>query len=221
MSRRTLNSTPTQLTDDPEFDRYVSWSPDGERLIFTSDRGGKYELWAIRPDGSGLQVLTRTKGDPGWRPYLSPRAQAQGIAIYDASGPPPWERFELLPPPATPPGSGFSAASWSPDGERLAGSIYRGNEPRRAAVLDLATKNYRLFDPPSRPVGWYPDGRRLLIDYRHALAVLDLVSWKASPEPNSREVRGLVSASRDLRTIVTLADDQQADIWLAEELPLP
>jgi hypothetical protein len=147
--------------------------------------------------------------------------QAQGIAIYDASGPPPWEHFEHFPPPATPLGANFSGTSWSPDGERLAGYAYRGNEPRQAAVLDLASKSYRLFDPPSRPVGWYPDGRRLLIDYRHALAVLDLASWKTSPVPHSPELRGLVSASRDLRTIVTLVDDQQADIWLAEELPSP
>jgi dipeptidyl aminopeptidase/acylaminoacyl peptidase len=223
----TEGGTPTQLTDDPEFDRYASWAPDGERIVFNSNRGKKYEIWGIRPDGSGLQALTRTKEDPGWRPFLSPRAdrlvvtRPHGLAIFDASGPLPWERFERIPPPAGAPGTNFSVASWSPLGDLLAGSVYRGNEPRRVAVLDLAAKSYRFFDPPSRPVGWFPDGRRLLIHYRHQLAVLDLASWEASPVPNSPELRGQLSASPDLRTIITLEDDQQADIWLAEELPLP
>jgi Tol biopolymer transport system component len=156
---------------------------------------------------------------------FSPRAdrlvtsQADGITVFDARGPIPWGRFERIPPPATPPGSNFTSTIWSPSGDRLTGYAYRGNEPRRVAVLDLASKSYRLFDPPSRPVGWYPDGRRILIDYRHALAVLDLASGKASLVPNSPELHGPVSASRDLRTIVTLGQDQQADIWLAEEMP--
>jgi serine/threonine protein kinase len=219
--------TPTQVTDDREFDRYPSWVPDGERILFESDRGKKYEMWGIRPDGSGLRMLTRTKVDPGWFPALSPRAdrlvvsQAHGIAIYDASGPPPWERFESLPPPATSPGANFSGAIWSPNGDRLAGYVYRGNEPRQAAVLDLASKSYRLFEPTSRSVGWYPDGRRLLIVWQRQLAVLELATWSASPVPGSPELRGRVSASRDLRTIVTLEDDPQADIWLAEEMPPP
>jgi hypothetical protein len=70
--------TPTQVTDDPEFDRYVSRAPDGRSLVFRSYRGGKYEVYRSRID-------------------------------------------------------------WSPGGDRLAGSSYRGNAPRRAGVLDLAT----------------------------------------------------------------------------------
>ncbi|HVS14945.1 MAG TPA: protein kinase [Thermoanaerobaculia bacterium] len=217
--------TPTQLTDDPEFDRFASWAPGGEEIVFDSDRGEGYQQWGIRPDGSGLRALTRTTEDPGWSPVLSPRADRlvatlpQGIIIFDASGPAPWQRFERIPPPVAVPGANFSAAAWSPLGDKLAGSVYGANEPRRVAVLDLETKSYRLFDPPSRPVGWYPDGRRLLVDYRGELAILDLATWTASPVTNSPELRGRVSASRDLRTIVTLEDDQQADVWLAEELP--
>ncbi|PYQ60626.1 MAG: hypothetical protein DMF58_07575, partial [Acidobacteria bacterium] len=39
-----------QLTDDPERDRVPSWSPDGKRIYFYSDRGGRYETWCIRSD---------------------------------------------------------------------------------------------------------------------------------------------------------------------------
>ncbi|HVR28961.1 MAG TPA: protein kinase [Thermoanaerobaculia bacterium] len=219
--------TPTQLTDDPEFDRYVSWTPDGQRILFSSFRGERYEQYWIRPDGSGFQAVTETEVDPGWSPVLSPRADrmvvstANGVAIFDTSGPPPWKTFEPTTPPEGAPGTNFSGSIWSPQGDRLAGHVYRGREPGRAAVLDLATGSYRIFEPTSRSVGWFPDGRRVLILWQGRLAVLDLGTWRATPVPGSPELRGRVTASRDLRTLVSLEDDSQADIWLAEELPTP
>ena len=61
-----------KLTDDPDRDRGPSWSPDGKRIAFYSNRdAGKYEIWLINPDGSGLTQLTRTSGR-GWFPWWSP-----------------------------------------------------------------------------------------------------------------------------------------------------
>ena len=155
--------TPVQLTDDPEFDRYVSWSPDGKRPLFESLRNGRYETWAIHPDGSGLEPLTRTtREESGWVPLLSPAGDrlatslADGIAVFDARQALPWEHPQRFPPPPGPPGTNFGALAWSPDGRRLAGYVYRGNDPPRAAVLDLGTKEYRLFDPPSRTAAGIP-----------------------------------------------------------------
>ncbi|MCM2317571.1 MAG: protein kinase, partial [Thermoanaerobaculia bacterium] len=224
----TAGGTPTQLTDDPEFDRYVSWSPDGRHIVFSSFRGVKYEHYWIRPDGSGFQALTEfPPAGLGWNPLFSPRAErmlvstSSGVAIIDTSGPPPWTRFEQTAPPEGPPGTNFSGAIWSPEGNRLAGFAYRGREPRRAAVLDLSTRSYRLFEPTSRSVAWFPDGRRLLIVWQGRLAVLDLATWQATVVAGSPELQGRVTASGDLRTIVSLADDSQSDIWLVEELTAP
>jgi len=44
-----------QLTDDVYKDRAPRWSPDGKRIAFYSNRGGKYEIWTIEADGSGLR----------------------------------------------------------------------------------------------------------------------------------------------------------------------
>jgi hypothetical protein len=158
-------------------------------------------------------------------PLLSPAGDrlattlADGIAVFDARGAPPWEHPRRFPPPPGPPGSNFGGQAWSPDGRRLAGYVYRGNDPPRAAVLDLETKTYRLFEPPSRTIGWYPDGLRLLVVADTHLATVDLATGKASPVSGSPELRGRAWANRDLRVVVTLDEDRQADVWLAEERP--
>lgn len=52
-------------------DTEPAWSPDGERIVFSSDRAGNPDLWVIRADGSDLHRLTDTPGaemHPTWSP---------------------------------------------------------------------------------------------------------------------------------------------------------
>jgi WD40-like Beta Propeller Repeat len=67
-------SDPVRLTRNRGDDRSPSWSPDGRRIAFASDRnypnGGGSEIYSIRPDGSCLAWLTNGSpgsGDPVWR----------------------------------------------------------------------------------------------------------------------------------------------------------
>jgi Tol biopolymer transport system component len=177
---------PVQLTDDRAFDRFPIWDPNGERIHFMSNRGGPYETWAIRPDGSGLEQLTRTGDDSGWIPLLSPdRAQLvtstfRGPRVFDARGPAPWTTFDRLAdgeigihPRLDVEGIGVA---WLPDGRRLL--VNNGEGGMR--TLDIATGAVR-------PVA---GGERFA------------------------ESRGAFSA--DLPTIVDFRNVQEADIWLAE-----
>ena len=45
-----------QLTEDPAQDRTPRWSPDGNRLVFASDRTGRHELY----------LITRENPDAEW-----------------------------------------------------------------------------------------------------------------------------------------------------------
>src|SRR5688572_13502857 len=48
-----------------------SWSPDGRRLVFQSDRHGSTELYVIDADGNNERRLTFNGGDdthPSWSP---------------------------------------------------------------------------------------------------------------------------------------------------------
>ncbi len=61
--------TITKLTSD--WDNFPKWSPSGDRIVFTSLRTGDFEIFTIRPDGSGLHQLTHDHGNGG-HPLWSP-----------------------------------------------------------------------------------------------------------------------------------------------------
>jgi TolB protein len=54
-------SNVTRLTNDPGFDRFPAWSPDGQRIAFTSSRDGNDEIYIMNADGSGLTRLTNNE----------------------------------------------------------------------------------------------------------------------------------------------------------------
>ena len=37
-----------------------AWSPDGRRLVFSSDRDGHFEIYSVNTDGTGLKRLSDT-----------------------------------------------------------------------------------------------------------------------------------------------------------------
>ena len=78
-------------------DRQVSpaWSPDGERIVYASDRGDSFDIWSIKPDGSGNQRLTDGPQDetlPVWSPsggriaYIQATGETYGEAVLRVMG---------------------------------------------------------------------------------------------------------------------------------------
>ncbi len=59
------------LTDNLAYDAEGSMSPDGRWIVFTSNRTGDLELFAMRADGSGVVQLTSIQGYDGG-PFFSP-----------------------------------------------------------------------------------------------------------------------------------------------------
>jgi TolB protein len=60
------------LTDrQGQNDNFPAWSPKGDEIAFASDRDGDWEIYAIRPDGTGVRRITRIPGNdahPSWSP---------------------------------------------------------------------------------------------------------------------------------------------------------
>src|ERR1700722_10584941 len=62
----------TRFTSDPGWDAFPMWSPDGSRIIFTSNRSGDYELYQKPSSGASDEELlyksSEGKGPNSWSP---------------------------------------------------------------------------------------------------------------------------------------------------------
>ncbi|MBI2793745.1 MAG: PD40 domain-containing protein [Ignavibacteria bacterium] len=54
-----------KLTDSPGYDAEATISPDGSKIVFTSDRSGDLELWTMNVDGSNQRQITFGLGYDG------------------------------------------------------------------------------------------------------------------------------------------------------------
>jgi hypothetical protein len=73
----------TDLTNSPANDNDPSWSPDGTKIAFTTDRGptGDNEIFVMNADGSGQTDLTNSpanESDPDWQPVPGTPSAAPG-----------------------------------------------------------------------------------------------------------------------------------------------
>jgi len=61
----------TNITNNSAWDWTPSWSPDGGKIAFSSDRDGKLEIYVMNADGSDLTRLTNNSAwdyRPAWSP---------------------------------------------------------------------------------------------------------------------------------------------------------
>jgi Tol biopolymer transport system component len=70
------------LTSGKVIDCYPSFTPDGEKVLFVSNRGGQWDIWSIKRDGSNLTRLTDNQDKD-----YSPRATRDGKHILFFSTP--------------------------------------------------------------------------------------------------------------------------------------
>lgn len=65
-----------RLTSGPWDDTMPNWSPSGDWIAFSSDRDnpgkGGFDIFVVRPDGSGLKKLVNAHGGRANHPAFSP-----------------------------------------------------------------------------------------------------------------------------------------------------
>ncbi len=131
-----------------------SWSPDDKPMVFASDRGGKFQVYAMNSDGSNVRRLTNNKAEES-APSWSPSGQ-DIVFVSDRGGEHP-ALFTMAPN-----GSGqqrlvfskrqdFCFPAWSLDGQMIAFTSLNRVGAQYVAVgeerpkCELWTGEYQMF----------------------------------------------------------------------------
>jgi Tol biopolymer transport system component len=157
----------TRLTNNIDFDRSPSWSPDGEKIAFTSDRDGNTEIYVMNAaDGSGQTNISNSPAreyHPSWSPdgekiaFTSDRDGNTEIYVMNAADGTNTTRLTYNP-------ALDEQSSWSPDGEKIAFTSDRdGNTEIYVMNAADGTNTTRLtyisaIDDEPR---WSPDGEKI------------------------------------------------------------
>ena len=167
-------SNQVNLTNNNTDDWGTSWSPDGQKIAFISNRVDNYpDIFVMNADGSNVQNLTNSKAfdiNPAWSPdgkkiaFISDREGYMAIYVMNPDGSDP-ERltYEGLINYEYPPSSYELPLSWSPDGQKIAfGSDKDGNKEiyvmnANGSNPENLTHNSSFDSFPS----WSPDGEKI------------------------------------------------------------
>jgi Tol biopolymer transport system component len=174
------------LTNNPASDEFPKWSPDGRRIAFSSNRGGRYQIYIMDEDGTNVVQATHSENDAGehtWFPEGSKIAFTESWErafgrSYLASG----RTDRLLPKFA----ESNALPEFSPDGRRL------GFTGKRLAgwdvfVADLATGDARRLTDGGgacRP-HFSPDGAKIAYVSGSADGKGDI--WLMNPDGSGKE----------------------------------
>ena len=172
VSRPPVQRALTRLTFDDGLQIGATWSPDGRFIAYSSDRGGKFDIWVQQVSGGDPVQITKGPGhnwQPDWSPdgkYIAYRSEEGegGLYIIPALGGEGLERkiasFGYYP-------------RWSPDSSQI---LFRAH----FTDIDQTDRFYLVgFDgnPPREVLGdfvsqkklhalsaaWHPDGKRITV----------------------------------------------------------
>lgn len=146
-----------QLTSETTSEDYPRLSPDGERLLFYSDRTGADEVWVAQ---LATRELTRVSRNGGTQNAWSPDgrrvayATSRGLQLVDLNG---GEGRTLAA------GLGVAYPAFSRDGRRIAFQGWNGHDYRLYQVPADAGQPQLISTPAGEPgnPSWSPDGRTI------------------------------------------------------------
>ncbi len=139
------------------------WSPDGQRIVFVSERDGNRELYVMNADGNNQVRLTNSQADdngPRWSPdgsaiLFESNRDGENTALYRMDAPsvvvagPQEDKIRLL----TFPGFNSQAGAWAVDGNKIVFSADRDSgsiQNWEVYIMDANSANiYRLTVDPA------------------------------------------------------------------------
>jgi gamma-glutamyltranspeptidase len=164
--REASGQTWTRLTNGPAWDRQPAWGPDGNSLVFVSDRGGNTDLWRVTLSsaaGAGIPERVTTDSAPEGEPSVS---RDGAIAFVRGRG--AAARIWLRAPDGSERRMSRSDLperwpSFSPDGQRLA-YVQQAEAGRRLRVRAMTgdADSIAVSDRAPESPAWSLDGGRIV-----------------------------------------------------------
>jgi Tol biopolymer transport system component len=217
-----------RLIDDAARDRQPRWSPDGKSLVFYSNReGGRYSVFSIRPDGSGLARMLPLANVDYYYGAFSPVDGTLVVnnGVYDSflvSPPFPAKEAQIRAiVRADVEGHRLQLASWSPDGRYLTGAIVSETSASAIGVglYDLTTqKALKLSDDRGQwTAPFLPDGKRVIYaTTRDELVVVDIATRERRVIPvdfGARVNLESFAVAPDAKALYFGAQRVEANVW--------
>ncbi len=157
-------SNVTQITAHSATDNYPHVSPDGTKILFTSDRDGDDDIYVMNVDGTNIANLTNSSDSETmglWSPdgskiaFVGEQNGNKDIYIMNSDGGNPqrltWD-------------AGWDGwPTWSPDGTKIAFSSYRESRYQIYVMDADGSKQHKLInseDDDFSPT-WSPDGTKI------------------------------------------------------------
>jgi len=180
-----------------------AWSPDGQKIVFTSNRSGSVVIWMCRPDGSNLMQLTdgpgRFQGGPQWSPdgrWIAFSGQLDdgnmAVQVTDSAG----GQIRRITPPEV---IGANAVSWSHDGKWLYYAAKRGGREEVFRIPVSGGPSTQITDNGGFMAFESGDGKTLYYNKTRHRGVTPVY---ARPLPSGAERLVLDSAVNDTFAVV-------------------
>ena len=216
----------TQLSDMEASNYYPVFTPDGNALLFASNRNGPFDLYLLLFGEKQLFQITDNVGNVV-SPSYSPDGRRIVFANQAGEGPASiWMvNADGLNPHLVYTGADdIVAVAWSPDGERIAYAMSVG-VPQEYEIFTMDTdgKNHLRISQGLKGIGgsidWSPDGKSLLV-YAGAYGDKDIYKIDVATGDYTQITDGGNNAgasySPDGRYIVfnSLRNDDQADLYI-------
>jgi len=211
-----------RLTNDKPKDRGVRWSKDGNSIYSYSDRSGKYELWRINLDGSGLEQMTNGQDNVN-NPHLFPN----GLNIMGGSMSATWV-FDLTKPieqrlvrtipniPGTV--NRLGVTDIAPDNQLLIGAkVFPDGSVDGIYTYSLNDNEFKnVVDYGTFP-HWIEGVNKVMFFYKGKILLLNRMT-NAVKELDALlqvDVENLHALSSDQRTFYYIKTEAESDIWQA------